>query len=446
MNGPYQIRLGFPAQCRQKDAVTLTPALPLPAFRPVHLFALLILAMAGAALIAQIEGERGIAPVASSGDFEVRDILVDVYAADPDSARDAAWKLAQRLAWKKLTAQTNGGAGYSLPDGVLDSMVSAIEVQQEQIGPRRYIATLTVLFDRARAGQALGMSGQVMRSPPLLVIPVLTQGGVTSVFEYPSEWQRAWAQFRTADSAIDYVRTSGAGADPMLLNAGQTGRRGRIWWRSLLDQYGAADVIMPIARLQRLSPEGPVTGQFAARYGPDNRLIGSFTLRVERSADIPRMMAEAVKRMDALYTQALMSGMLRPDPSLIIEEPVPEELLTNASEAGSTEFVPAEAVSAPATGEAAYQIQFETPNVGSVGQMEALVRGIPGVRSATTTSLALGGTSVMQVSFGQTLDELRIALAARGFTVTGSGSILRVVRRNPQSSPAPSPVSGDDVQ
>jgi hypothetical protein len=411
--------------------------LSLRSIRPIHLVAMLILAVAGATLIAQIEGERGIAPIASSGDFEVSDIRVDVYGKDAESAQKAGWKLAQRLAWRKLSQQTHGGAGSLLPDGALDSMVSAIEVEKEQIGPNRYIATLTVLFDRARAGQALGVSGQTMHSPPLLVIPVLTQGGTTSVFEYPSEWQRAWAVFRTADSAIDYVRTSGSGADPMLLNGGQIGRRSRNWWRNLLDQYGAADVIMPYARLERLSPGGPVIGRFAARYGPDNRFIGGFTLRVRSTDDIPAMMNQAVKRMDALYTQALTGGILRPDPSLIIEEPIDADAMTNAAEGvDATEFIPADALGTPVAGEIAFLIQYDTPNVASVGQSEAMIRAIPGVRSATTTSLALGGTSVMQVTFGQNAEQLRAALAARGYSVLGSGTTLRIVRSAPQPPPA----------
>src|SRR3546814_2275290 len=106
-----------------------------------------------------------------------------------------------------------------------------------------------------------------------------------------------------------------------LLNAGQAGRRGRLWWRLLLDQYGAADVIIPIARLERQWPGGPVIGRFAARYGPDNRLIGTFALRVGSSAGVPDMMDKAVARMDQLYTQALVDGTLRPDPSPVIEEP-----------------------------------------------------------------------------------------------------------------------------
>jgi hypothetical protein len=398
----------------------------LPLVRPIHLAGLLLLAALAAVLVAQIEGERGIAPIASSGDFEVRDVRVDISAPTADAARTAGWRLAQRLAWRQLWARTNGGAAPTLPDGQLDAMVSGIEVQSEQIGPNRYIATLAVLFDRARAGQLLGVSGPVIRSAPLLLIPVLTEGGVTMTFERVNEWQRAWASFRTGDSAIDYVRTSGSGGDSLLLNAGQIGRRSRLWWRALLDQYGAADVVMPHARIERLWPGGPVVGHFSARFGPDNRYLGDFTLRVDRPEAVPGMMAEAAKRIDTLYTQALTSGALTPDPSLIVEEPVDPDLLNAADAAGEEDSMPVETTGVLGT---QVTIQYDTPNVASVGQGEAVLRAIPGVRSAATTSLALGGTSVMQVTADLGVDDLRTALLARGYAVARAGNTLRISRR-----------------
>jgi hypothetical protein len=159
-------------------------------------------------------------------------------------------------------------------------------------------------------------------------------------------------------------------------------------------------------------------------------------LRVEKAADIPAMMTQAVKRMDELYTQALIGGVLRPDPSLIVEQPVSNAMSDDASgDLGVTEYVPADSSQTPAASETTYLIQYDTPNVGSVGQGESILRSIPGVRTASTTSLALGGTSVMQVTFSQSLEELRIALSARGYTVQGSGTTLRIVRRSPAATP-----------
>lgn len=408
----------------------------LPFFR--SFLPLFVLALLGAAAIlyAQIEGsDRGVAPINSAGDFEVADIKVDVAAGDAAAARYAGWRMAQRLAWRQLWSRTNGGGAPALSDSQLEALVSGIEIVNEQIGPNRYIATLAVLFDRARTGQILGVRGQAMRSPPLLVVPVTWSTGAGAVFEYRTEWQKAWARFRTADSAIDYVRTSGAGADALLLNAGQISRRSRTWWRILLDQYGAADVIIPIARIERSFPGGPVIGKFSARYGPDNALIGTFTLRAASPTAIPQMMDQAIKRMDDIYTQALFSGQLRPDPSLIIEEPVDPELLEE--ETLEEDVLETGATVAPTVG--TFSIQFDTPGVASVSQGENAVRSVPGVLSANTSSLALGGTSVMQVSFDGNVDALRMGLQARGWTVTVSGNTLRIVRRGPTAPPVSAP-------
>lgn len=395
--------------------------------------AVIALGLGAATLVAQMEGERGVPPIASSGDFEVGGIKVDIHAASAEAARTAGWRQAQRLAWRKLWANTNGGGGVNLSDSQLDQIVSGIEVESEEIGPNRYIASLRVLFDRARAGQILGVRSTAMRSPPLLVIPILRQGGTSTVFETVNEWQKAWARYRTGDSAIDYVRTSGSGPDALLLNAGQAGRRGRNWWRNILDQYGAADVVFPIARLERQWPGGPVKGFFAARYGPDNELLGTFRLNAPNEAGIARMLDEAIERLNGIYTQALLDGRLRPDPSLVIEEPI------NASELdlGNLSDIPVEVTDAGALpGIASVAIQFETPDVASVSQNEALLRSIPGVRSAATSSLALGGVSVMQVSFDGSVDALRTALQARGLQVSGSGSTLRIGRRGASAAPA----------
>lgn len=400
--------------------------------RPVHGALALGLAGLGAVVVAQIEGtDRGVPPIDSSADFEVSGVKVDVAARTADAARYGGWREAQRRGWRLLWARVNGGAAPGLSDSALDSIVSGVVIENEQIGPNRYVATLGVLFDRVRAGQVLGVSGSVTRSAPLLVIPVQWSGGVPQSFEARTEWQKAWARFRAGNSAVDYVRPSGTGVDPLLLNFGQTMRPGRRWWRTLLDQYGAADVLMPQVRLERLWPGGPVIGHFSARYGPDNRYLGGFTLRASAASGLPAMMDEGVRRIDQLFSDALARGQLRPDSSLIIEQPIETEELEEGedlpeaeTDASAEELAQA---SAAASG-GSFTVQFETPDVGAVSSIEAAVRAVPGVRSASTTSLALGGVSVMRVAYAGDLDGLKAALAARGFRVQEGGGTLRISR------------------
>ena len=134
----------------------------------------------------------------------------------------------------------------------------------------------------------------------MLLIPITVTGGVETSVELRNAWQRAWAQFQTAQSPIAYVRVSGMGSDPLLVNAAQAGRPGRGWWRALLDMYGAQDVLVAEVQLQHAYPGGPARGRFIARHGPDNEVIGAFTLSAPNSEGIPAMMAQGAQQIDAL--------------------------------------------------------------------------------------------------------------------------------------------------
>jgi hypothetical protein len=424
--------LDFHVQLAKRRAVNLSRRL----FRPAPLLLPLVALLGvGAVVYAQLEGgDRGVAPIDSSGSYEVGGVNVDVVGKTADEARTGGWREAQRKGWKMLWARVNGQpvtAAPNLPDSTLDSIVGGIVVENEQIGTNRYIARLGVLFDRARAGQLLGVRGQTMRSPPMLVIPVMWSGGTPETFETRTDWQKAWARFRSGGSPIDYVRPTGTGADPLLLNVSQARRPGRTWWRMLLDQYGAADIVIPEVSLHRLFPGGPVVGRFIARHGPDGHVIETFELRAESGDALPAMLDQGVERIDQAYSRALRDGRLRPDPSLVIEEPALPTDETLTTDEAVAEVSPMEST--------AFTIQVETPDAASVGAAEAALRAVPGVRSASTTSLALGGVSVMRIAYEGELGGLRIALAARGWRVEEAGGTLRIKR---QAAAPPEPPAG----
>lgn len=401
---------------------------------------LLALAVAGiSALLAQIEGDRGIPPIASSEDIQVSGIEVNVHADSAEEARSEGWQLAARKAWEKLN-------GPKMPDGQLDAMVTAIVIEHEQIGPRRYIARLGVIFDRAKAGQFVSAAGGAaqMRSAPLLVIPVLQSGGVRQVFEVRSPWQRAWANFQSAASPIQYVRPTGAGGDSLIVTAGQAGRRSRLWWRTVLDQFEAADVLIPVARLERQWPGGPVIGTFTARYGPDNRFLESFTLRASNEDGVPKMLNTALVRMDLIYRRALASGLLTPDPSLMagswqIDAALAElaaklRAAEDASKGPGESQVDTTGTPTPLASESAaptissITVQFVTPDAAAVDAALGAVRGAPGVRGASTSSIAIGGTSVMRVTLAGDINALAAALRGQGWQVSVGAGALRISR------------------
>ena len=348
---------------------------------------LAVAALAGGAVVAQLEaGDRGIPPIDSSSTLEITGIKVDVSAKSAEAARFAGWRIAQREGFKALWAK---------------------------IGPTRYIATLGVLFDRARSAELLGAQGQVRRSAPMLLIPITVSGGTETSVELRNAWQRAWAEYRTSNSAVDYVRVSGLGMDPLLVNAAQVRRPGRGWWRNIIDLYGAADVLVAEVQLRRIYPGGPAVATFIGYHGPDRQPLGTFTLRAPNSAGIPEMMNQGVEQMDALFTRALAAGMLRPDPSLIIpEEPAPVEEIEEETEATTANVI---------------QVSVTSP-YSPVGWL----RSIPSVESVTEV-----GSAVLVVRYRGSAGQLQAALQARGWQADTSTGVLRITGYAGPPAPAP---------
>ena len=422
------------------------------------IWAMIALACAGLAAVAwqainaQVGGDRGIQAIAASGDIAASGIEVNVTGDSAEDAREKGWQLAQRLAWQKL-------GGPALPDDRIDSMVSAVVIEDEKIGPRRYVATLGVVFDRARAGSILGASGPRRRSAPMLLLPVLIESGTTTMFERRNPWQRAWAEYQAGTSAIDYVRPAGFGGESLLLNYGQTSRRSRLWWRNIMQQFDAADVLVPIAKLERQYPGGPVEGHFVARYGPENRFLDAFRLTAASEDAVPKMLDDAMNRFDSIFSDALQSGKIKTDPTLgqsrIAINPAIQRLIDAGRRAQQEERDAARREADPDTGSPSdsanpgtpqatptpepteepaapvvnsFVIQFATPDPAALDAGMSAVRGISGVQRLAIRSTALGGTSVMAVTYQGELSELAAALRARGWNVSQGAGALSISR------------------
>ena len=398
---------------------------------------LLMLAVAGigAAVYAQLDTtDRGILPRETSSTLEIGGVHVDVGGEDAQSARLAGWRLAQRQGFRALWAKMHNAPvnqAPNLPDGTLDQIVNSINVEREEIGPNRYIADLTLEFDRARSAPFLGVEGSQIteHSVPMLLIPVVVTGGTATSVELRNSWQRAWAEFRTAQTPITYVRVSGTGSDPLLVNAAQAGRPGRGWWRALLDMYGAQDVLVAEVQLQHAYPGGPARARFIARHGPDNEVIGGFTLTARSGDAIPAMMAQGAQRIDAIFAQAFASGRLSRDPSLNLPPP-------------PVQLAPIQVAPPPKPVAVANAYQVQVISGGDVNVYNfamAHLRTLPGIESATPQQINPGGTSYILVGYRGSIGQLAVALGGRGWVVDYSGTVVHMKSAGDKPPPLPAP-------
>jgi len=391
--------------------------------------ALAVLAAAVAVPLLAQDGDRpeppAEAPAAGGSAFLVSDIDVDVVAGSAEAARVAAFREAARQAWPQLYARMTGVAASGapkLPDSAIEGMVSGVEVQAEHFSDKRYVGKLGVVFDRVRAGERLPANARVLQSAPMLLLPVLADGGVTSVYEGRSPWLQAWSRFGTDSSPISYVRAGGSASDAMLLTGWQARRDNRGLWRSILSRYGAENVLVAEAWLDRTYPGGPIVGTFLARHGPDSAVLTRFRLRAGAAGELDAMLDTAVRRIDSAYARALQSGVLRADPTLTLAlEPVSVSPLLD----------PAESLGSMGT-----TVSVATPDAASWNAIEAALGGVPEVDGVTLLGLSIGGMSQVRINHTVDYAMLRYALDQRGWRLDGS----QLRRRAEGEAPLPRPV------
>jgi len=75
-----------------------------------------------------------------------------------------------------------------------------------------------------------------------------------------------------------------------------------------------------------------------------------------------------------------------------------------------------------------FTVQVATPEPASIDAGLASLRAIAGVQGASISSVAVGGTSVMRVTYTGDLAQLAAALRGRGWTVTQGASALSIRR------------------
>jgi hypothetical protein len=195
---------------------------------------------------------------ASAADiFSVGPVPVDANGANATAARDAArvegQRKALRLLFERLTLAGDWPRLPRIDDATLGRLVRDFSVANEKNSATRYLADYTVRFRPDQVRMVLRNAGIPFAetpSKPLIVLPVLTQGGNSVLWDSPNPWRDAWANRKALTGLVPFVVPTGDLADVAAIDAAQAIAGDAAALQRIAEQHGGGDVLVTQATQQ----------------------------------------------------------------------------------------------------------------------------------------------------------------------------------------------------
>ncbi len=265
--------------------------------------------------------------------FTVRALSVDATADSAAEARETALSQGQSRALemllRRLTIEEDWPALPQIPAGEVADLVSSIEIDNEKTSTVRYLAEITVSFERDTIRsllQSLGLAYAETASKPVLVLPVYLGAEQTILWGDENLWAKAWQERRNHGGLVELVQPSGDATDVSQVSVGQVLQADMLRIFAIADRYGAEDALVAVVSLQ----SDPVTGQpiVAAKSTRLTRQSGMQTVLerwpsvVDQSIEgaLADTVAQSVAGLERLWKQ---SHLLQFDREATIEVTVP---------------------------------------------------------------------------------------------------------------------------
>jgi Uncharacterized protein conserved in bacteria (DUF2066) len=343
--------------------------------------------------------------------FSVEGIEVDVVGPTAEDARIGAFREAAKKGWKRLWDRlvdpSSKGNAPGLTDGSVSGYVTSIDVSKERMSSTRYIATFRIFYDpsavrRALAGAGAGYGGA--RNKAMLLLPLLVDGGASSVYEPGNIWGQAWAKFPLLRSKVDYIRADGTLADTALLNPTEVMLRNPERTKAMSLRYRADGIVVARAALSRTYPGGPVTGRFTGYTMTSPGAVTQFTLTAAKDRDLPTLFDEAIRRFDIVFSAS--------DDKVKRQTYGPKPVGVVQAYGGIVGYI-------------------STPDAAALNSWLGRLKSTQTVRSVTTESLSIGGSTELRIAVSETRDYLRWALQQRSLFMERDGFIREALPGDP---------------
>jgi hypothetical protein len=217
-------------------------------------------------LIAALQARADTAAV-----IAVRGISVDVTAVSAEAAREKAILQGQRqglhIALLTLASQADVDRLPALSDTQVTDLVADYEVESEQTSTVRYIGTLAFRYrldGLTGLLQQNGISVGTGPSPPVLVLPVLTDGGKNQLWDEGNAWRNLWVTHPPSGGLVQFVLPKGDASDAAAISGDEAMAGNLVKLQALAAHYGVSDVVVAAVRHDPTTPAVAIT---VGRYG-----------------------------------------------------------------------------------------------------------------------------------------------------------------------------------
>ena len=245
--------------------------------------------------------------------FQVDAIPVDETAADATQAKMKAILGAQRKAFLKLVRRLAGPEAErrlaKLSDRDIGRLLSSLSIADEQTGPTRYIARITVRFNPGKVTRLLrgrGIAFVTRQAPPVLVLPVW-EGPEGPVLWDDNPWLKAWRKLADEHALVPVIVPAGDDVDRNTLTPREAMDGDEAALQALGLRYEKEYVLVAIAR-----PRGENAVQ-AAMIGksPGGRIAFDKTYQAPEGEGADAAAEQAVRRFIAVMTQKWRNKLLQ---------------------------------------------------------------------------------------------------------------------------------------
>ena len=146
--------------------------------------------------------------------FEIKNISVEVESTSSSKAKEIALLEAQEKGFKNLLRKILLETEYEKIESIniekILGFVESIEVQNEKTSSSKYIGTLAIKFSENKVLKYLSQNNikfTIIKSKPLLLLPIYKFAGVTYLWEKKNIWRNVWID-KSKNSGLIPIKSS----------------------------------------------------------------------------------------------------------------------------------------------------------------------------------------------------------------------------------------------